>query len=172
MFLSNLERSEFIRKILNEFRLRLETAIDNDMLDNFLELHGLELEQNPTYVFYNRKTKILVVGALAGNKKDYIMHAKKLGFCEYNFQFIEYSEIKTYDTDRFKNSLEFSDIICGPIPHKVKGLEDYDNLISKIKHNPQEYPKLFSAVEKLSVNKFKQGLLQTRLYQKLNEISC
>ena len=73
------DRSFIISTALSIFRKRLENAIDSDSLNDFLDLLGIDLDEtsNPAYASYNRRTKILVLGALAGKKKDYILCAKK-----------------------------------------------------------------------------------------------
>ena len=51
------------------------------------------------------------------------MAAKKLGVKEENMEFIFYDGTKHLSVERLRYSCEYSDIICGPIPHKVEGMQ-------------------------------------------------
>ena len=166
------ERADIIAKASQVFRNMLLNAIDSDSLNDFLNKLGIELDEasNPAYASYNRRTKILVLGALAGKKKDYISWAKRLGVDEQNLEFRDYEEMKTFNTEKLRYSSAVSDIICGPIPHKVAGMGDYSSFITLLKDNPSEYPKVYLATSnesiKLTINNFKLGILQTRYKEK------
>ena len=168
------DRSFIISTALSIFRKRLENAINSDSLNDFLDLLGIDLDEtsNPAYASYNRRTKILVLGALAGKKKDYILCAKKIGVDEQNLEFHDYEEMKTYSTEKLRYSSEYSDIICGPMPHKVVGIGDYSSFITLLKDNPSEYPKVYIATAnksiKLTISNFKLGLLETRYKEKFS----
>lgn len=169
-------RSDIITEVLSIFTKRLENAIDSDSLEDFLELVGIEIELekqiNPAYYLYNHGTKIYVLGALAGKKKDYIVCAKGLGIDEKNLEFIEYDEMKTFSIEKLRYSSTISDIICGPMPHKIKGIGDYSSFISLLKSKPDEYPKAYIAtandVLKINLSNFRQGLLQSRFLEKFH----
>ena len=115
---------------------------------------------------YNKRTKILIIGSLNGSKNEYINCAKKYNINEDNLDFFNYSEIKNYGVEKLRYSSKYSDIICGSIPHKIKGMGDVSSFIAEIKNHPEEYPKLYNAVEKLSITKFKDALKKSRYFQK------
>lgn len=157
---------------MSAFRQRLDDAISADSVEDFLELLGIELQNsNPAYSSYNRRTKIYVLGELSGKKKDYIMAAKKLDISQENLEFYDYEDMKSFNSEKLRYSQAVSDIICGPVPHKIKGIGDANSLLSLIESRPQEYPKIYRASAnrslKLSVNSFKQGLIQTRFREKM-----
>ena len=168
------ERADIIAKASQVFRNMLLNAIDSDSLNDFLNKLGIELDEtsNPAYASYNRRTKILVLGALAGKKKDYISWAKRLGVDEQNLEFRDYEEMKTFNTEKLRYSSAVSDIICGPMPHKVARMGDYSSFITLLKDNPSEYPKVYLATAnesiKLTINNFKLGILQTRYKEKFS----
>lgn len=168
------ERADIIAKALKVFRVRLENAIDSNSLNDFLSLLGIELDETSNHAFasYNRRTKILVLGALAGKKKDYISCAKKLGISEQNLEFYDYDDMKTFDTEKLRFSSGVSDIICGPMPHKVVGINNYSSFIALLKAKPNEYPKVYLATAndaiKLTITNFKLGLLETRYKEKFS----
>ena len=148
-------------------RNQLNLAIDSDTLDDFLASLHIELEEtNPAYSLYDRRTKILVFGALCGTKRDYIMAARKLGISDDNLEFVEYNETKTYNIEKLRYSSQYSDIICGPMPHKIEGIGDNSSFVDLLKSSPEQYPKMYNAVDKLSINVFKQALIQTRFIEK------
>ncbi len=97
------------------------------------------------------------------------MAAKKLGVDSENLKFVDYSEAKHLNAERLRYSSEYSDIICGPIPHKVEGMGDTSSLLAKIEKNPSEYPKLIKAEAnqklKFSLTGFKNYLLKTRFFE-------
>ena len=168
------DRSFIISTALSIFRKRLENAINSDSLNDFLDLLGIDLDEtsNPVYASYDRHTKILVLGGLAGKKVDYILCAKKLGIDEQNLEFHDYEEMKSFNIDNLRYSKKISDIICGPIPHKTKVNSDYSSIIARIKDNPNEFHKVFIATAnerlKLTINNFKEGLSQTRYKDKFS----
>ena len=174
MALTTREIANIKGKALSAFRRMLDDAINSDTLDEFLKNYGIELdiEDNPEYYLYSRRTKIYVIGELSGHRKDYILTAKKLGICEDNLEFKDYSEMKSFNTEKFRNTYLISDIICGPIPHRVPGVSDYSSLIAEMKTNPNVFPKVFIASSngqlKLTISNFKQAIIQTRFKEKFN----
>ena len=97
---------------------------------------------------------------------------KKIGVDEQNLEFHDYEEMKTYSTEKLRYSSEYSDIICGPMPHKVVGIGDYSSFITLLKDNPSEYPKVYISTAnksiKLTISNFKLGLLETRYKEKFS----
>ena len=64
--------------------------------------------------------------------------------------------------------MNYSDVLVGPMPHKVKGIEGYSSFLAMVEHCPEEFPKVIrleNANElKITKESFKTGLLETRLY--------
>jgi len=81
----------------------------------------------------------------------------------------DYSELKHFDTARLEYSQEYSDNIYGPNPHKMTNMGDVSSLLAIMKREPNKYPKVIVATAnsalKLSINSFKQALLNTRLLE-------
>ena len=176
MAYSTSQIAEIKSRALSAFRRRLDDAFDTDSVDELLESLGIELEEtNQAYASYSRRTKIYVLGELAGRRKDYVLAAKKLNINEENLEFYDYSDMKSFNTEKLRYSPFVSDIICGPVPHKIEGIGDHSSILSLMEHNPQEYPKVYRAIAnrslKLSINSFKQGIIQSRLRQKISQVS-
>lgn len=165
---SNIERQNIIGQVMCIINRLLNSALDDDTIDEFLNSLGIELDydKNSQFSLYNKRTKILIIGSLNGSKNEYINCAKKYNINEDNLDFINYSEIKNYGVEKLRYSSKYSDIICGSIPHKIKGMGDVSSFIAEIKTHPEEYPKLYNAVEKLSITKFKDALKKSRYFQK------
>lgn len=160
-------KTKIIRKIDAEIRV----AQRNNTLDELLEKYGIELEEITYQSGVTKRSKILVLGQLPGKVKDYQMVAKKLGINENNLEFIDYAGAKHLSAERLRYSCEYSDIICGPIPHKVEGMGDTSSLIAEIERNPSEYPKLIKATIsdclKFSITGFKEYISKTRYFKEI-----
>lgn len=101
------------------------------------------------------------------------MATKKLDVKEGNLEFIDYDSVKHLSAERLRYSCEYSDIICGPIPHKVEGMGDTSSFIAEMEKNPSEYPKLIKATAndslKFSISRFKEYILKTRFFEEIVE---
>ena len=162
-------RAKIIRKINAEIAL----ALKNDTIGELLEKYGVELDEISYQSGVTKRSKILVLGQLSGKVKDYQLAAKKLGVKEDNLEFIDYDGAKHLSAERLRYSCEYSDIICGPIPHKVEGMGDTSSLIAEMERNPAEYPKLIKATSndslKFSISGFKECILKTRFFEEIVE---
>ena len=146
-------------------------AQEDNRIEEFMKKYCVVYEEEWMPVEKNR-SKIMVFGALSGNISDYYLTAKKLGIQKENIEFIsDYNELKRYDVSNFKNSSSYSDIIVGPMPHKIAGMGDTSSFIAEMKNNPGEYPKVTEAVanSKLKITKssLEYALCNTRYYQKI-----
>lgn len=159
---------------------RIAVANATGTLEELLSEYGINLYDTTTPQIIERNMKILVIGDIRGRKSDYVMAAKKLGIPESSLEFIDYDEIKNFSLNILRYSPKYSDIIVGPIPHKIKDLKEDTSLIGMIENAPDKkaYPKLTRVttnmegnVLKFSVSAFKEALLKTNLIVKLNEVS-
>lgn len=136
-----------------------------------LEKYGVDIEEIPYFSGVTRRSKILVLGQLSEKIKDYQIVVMKLGIKEENLEFIDYNGTKHLSVERLRYSNEYSDIICGPIPHKVEGMGDASSFISEMEKNPSEYPKLIKATAneslKFSITGFKNYMLRTRFFEEI-----
>ncbi len=172
MSLTSSQIREIQTKLFNKIIRELSQADEDDMVDEFLEKYGIELEDEDAMPINTRTYKILVIGELAGRVNDYQIAAKKKGISNRNIDFVNYDEAKCFNVERLRYSTEYSDIIAGPIPHKVKGMGDTSSFISLIEHSPKEYPRLIKSIAnsesnqlKISLSNFKDCLEKTQYYQ-------
>lgn len=173
MIYSQSQITDLRAKIIRKINIEINLAIKNNILFELIEKYGVELDEISYQSGITRRSKILVLGQLSGKVKDYQMVAKKLGIKEDNLEFIDYDRVKHLNTERLRYSSEYSDIICGPILHKVEGMGNTSSFITEIENNPSEYPKLIKATAndylKLSISGFKETILKTRLFEKIVE---
>ncbi len=160
-------------KIMRKIFVEIDLAIKNNSVDELLEKYCVEIEEIPYFSGVTKRSKILVLGQLSGKRKDYVGVAKNLGVEENNLEFIDYVGIKHFNAETLRYSNKYSDIICGPMPHKIEGMGDTSSLITEIEKNPSEYPKLIKATSngdlKFSITGFKNYILRTRFFEKIIE---
>lgn len=170
---SQSQISDFKSKIMRKINIEIELALKNGTFDELLDKFGVEIEKTQYFSSITRRSKILVLGQLSGKVKDYQVAAKKLGVKEENLDFVDYAGAKHLSAERLRYSNEYSDIICGPIPHKIEGMADASSLIAMIEKNPSEYPKLIKAVAndslKFSISGFKEYISKTRFFEEIVE---
>lgn len=173
MVYSQSQITDLKAKIIKKICVEINLAIKNDAVDELLEKYGVELDEIPYQTGVTRRSIILVFGQLSGNVKDYQLVARKLGIKEDNLEFVDYNSAKHFDTERLRYSCKYSDIICGPIPHKIEGMGDTSSFISVIEKNPSEYPKLIKATAnkslKFSISGFKDCISKTRFFEEIVE---
>lgn len=126
---------------------------------------------NGYYSYINMdEAKILVIGDSVIKRDVLNSIAKEYGIPNDKIDFeLDYLRLKKYNFKKLHNSLVYSDIMVGPIPHKVSGLDGYRSFIGRIKTTPSEYPKLTvldsNSGLKITKESFKNGLRFTRLYE-------
>lgn len=173
MLYSQSQIADLKTKIIRKINAEIALALKNDTVDELLEKYGVELEEISYQSGVTRRSKILVLGQLSGKIKDYQMAAKKLGVKEDNLKFIDYDGANHLSVERLRYSCEYSDIICGLIPHKVEGMGDTSSFIAEMEKNPSEYPKLIKMTAndclKFSISGFKEAILKTRFFEEIIE---
>ena len=95
--------------------------------------------------------------------------AKKYGIKESRLEFeLDYNRLHNYNFKNLRNNMLYSDVLVGPLPHKVKGIENYSSFLAMAEANPEEFPKIIrlEGTNELKITKqsFLDGLLKTRLY--------
>jgi hypothetical protein len=168
-YYSQRQIADFRSKILAKINFEIDIAIKNDFLEEFLEKYGISIENEEPQILVTKRMKILVLGGLAGKVKDYQVAAKRKGINPENIEFIDYQDAKNLNAERLRYSFEYSDIIYGPTPHKVKGMGDISSLLSLIEEHPNQYPKLIKAYAnnklKITISGFADYLKKTRYYE-------
>ncbi len=172
MLISQGMQSNIVHKLISKINIELSCIDDQESLDEFLKKYEITLDDDK-FPVYPKKHKILVIGALAGKKDNYLMVARKMGIPSNQIEFVnDYDDIKHYNTAKLEYSNEYSDIIYGPCPHKMTNMGDTSSFLATLKNEPDKYPKVIEAIAnnvlKLSIESFKKALLNTRLLNALN----
>lgn len=160
---------QLIQKVISEFN----QAVMNDSLEELIEKYDLVSENREMFIVNQRTQKILVIGALQIDRKDlekvcrvYRIPIKRVDFLD------DYSKLSGFSVETLRYSSVYSDVLIGAVPHKITDLGDSSSIITKIKQNPKDYPKLIvlSANRKFKItkNNFEKALKQTRLYESIN----
>lgn len=169
---TNAQTQKIFQKLLTKVKHEWDIAVEHNTIDELIDKYGITLEEDVMPI--NKiKSKILVFGATIGKHKDYIKVAKSLGISEYNLEFVDdYKDIKSFNTAKLEYSMEYSDIIFGPTPHKLKEMGDTSSLLAKMKQEPNKYPRVISTSAneslKISISSFKDALTKTKYFELLN----
>lgn len=160
--------AEILEKVYGKISKEITDAYYNDEINYILEKYDLKDEISYSYYDFNN-AKILVIGNSMISKDVMISIAKKYGIKENRLEFeLDYDRLHNYNFGNLKNNMSYSDILVGPLPHKVKGIENYSSFLAMAEANPEEFPKIIrlegSNELKITKQSFLDGLLKTRLY--------
>ena len=61
----------------------------------------------------------------------------------------EYEKLTGFDVEKLRNSMKYSDILVCTVPHKMKNIGEYPDMISMIEHNQEEFPLLNKIIQHL-----------------------
>ncbi len=172
MTYSTKQLAEIKLKIINKINNEVDNANLNGNIESVLKKYGIYDETKGPIMVDTRTMKILVIGALAGKKNEYQKVVKEFGIDDSHVDFVDdYDTIKNYSVEKLRNSMEYSDIMVGPIPHKISNMENDNGLIQQIKQSPHEYPRLIElkANNKLKITKtnFREEIINTRYFENL-----
>ena len=95
--------------------------------------------------------------------------AKKNGLNPQLLEFhLDYDRLTNFDFNQFRNNPNYSDIIFGPNPHKVRGIEGYSSAISMMQQEADQFPKLIIAETsnelKITKTSFTKAIKNTQIY--------
>ena len=157
-------------KIINELRI----ANMQGEADTILKKYGFATEVDNSYPYIDiRNSKILVIGTPQIGINHLKLAAKKNRVTEKHIEFVDdYEKLTNFDSSILKNSPVYSDVLVGPMPHKIKGIDGYNSLTAMIRANEEDYPKLtelrVNGELKITKTSFEQGLQNTKYYAEVN----
>lgn len=160
-----------LEKVYQKLVQEIAKANVENRIDEVLKKYGLQDEvEYPYYDIAN--SKILVVGDSAISKDMLINIARKYGIKENRIEFeLDYTKLTNYNFSKLRNSMVYSDVLVGPIPHKVEGIEGFSSFLAMTEATPEEFPKIIKLESsnelKITKNTFINGLLESRLYNDL-----
>ena len=171
MVLSTTELNRVITYVYAKLSTELTIANRNNELEEYLSKIGCKdciANHNTCYLAHS--AKILVIGDMSIDDRSVKKIAKKCGIKPNRIEIInDYEKLTNLNFEKYRNNMNYSDIIVGPTPHKAKGIGGYSSVISRMEHNPEEYPKLIRAETatgklKLTATSFEAALRQTQQY--------
>ena len=169
---SSKQLADIKLKIIYKINLEIDNAVLNGTLDKVLKKYGIYDESMGPIMVNTRIMKILVIGGLAANKSEYQKALKDFGISYMHVEFVDYDDIKNYSIEKLRYSTTYSDILMGPIPHKISKMQNINGLIPQIKESPNEYPRLIEMKAnsrfKITITNFKEAIGQTRYFENHN----
>lgn len=111
--------------------------------DIFLSRYQFDKNDNYKGNLYNDNAKIIILGVRNGGLKSKDINGifKKAGLKD-KYKIIEYDDMTNFDISNLENSMQYTDVFIGAIPHKLKGIGDTDNPVQKLLNGSETvYPK-------------------------------
>ena len=159
---------ELIHILYGKIVSEVNKAFNENKVDDLIKKYGLE--ETEEYCYFNVSTsKILVLGDLACDKNILLGKAKSLGIEKNQIEFgPDYSKMTNFDFSKLRNSMEYSDVLVGPIPHKGKNIGDFSSFLAMAENLKSEFPKIIRLEDsnglKVTKSSFSKGIQETRLY--------
>lgn len=159
MLLDNLEFKSLVDKVLEKVARELEISNRTNELESYLRKIGCGEFIAEHNTEYTHNAKIVIIGESAIDVKEIESVAKKNGINPKRLELcLNYEKIKSIDIRRFEYNCNYSDIIFGPVPHKMVGIDDNSSAIAMIKNSSKAYPKLNLASDGNSLKITKKSL--------------
>ena len=164
---SQQQKDLILRKLMDKVTREFETACENDTLQDLIDDYGIRIGEDE-FPVNPKRSKILVVGSLAGKVKEFVMNAAKLNIPSTNIEFrSDYDKLTNNELTKLEYSDKYSDIIFGPIPHSMKGKGEATSIIEYMESRPDRYPRIIRAETlssqlKLTITSFRNAIRKTR----------
>ncbi len=137
-----LEYTELL-PILDEVQSKILFANQEGTLPELLSKRGLSHLLSPTDdygVQNNPRGELIVIGDSLTDLNILRTIASQKGISKNRLKFVGYDEVKSVDCSKWKYSYSVAAILCGPLPHKAKGMGDSSSLIQSLKDAPGPTP--------------------------------
>lgn len=132
-----------LRPILDAIQSKVFLANQDGTLPKLLSAIGLADLLSPTDdygVQNNPRGDIMVLGDVSTDPNILRMVAGKKGISKSRLHFVGYNDVKSVDCTKWKDLYSVAVILCGPLPHKGKGMGDSSSLIQSLKDHPGQTP--------------------------------
>jgi hypothetical protein len=141
---------EKVEDVLSGELLKILITLNrNERLLDFLELinHSEFIEKNNDQFFATPDQSIVVLGNSNLKAEDIIKTINKYGIEKDRLELHLDYHLKGFNIDSLKYSFKHSLILVGPVPHSIKGKDDYSSVISRL-----ETENGFPPVKRLTVD--------------------
>lgn len=135
------ELEDLIEEVQEKVRENIFRYNISGELDEYLLKIGYEEHEER---YYERDSKILIIGESQINKDDIIKIAKK-NKIDRNYLELElgYNTNKNYNFVKLEYNTNYRCVLIGPLPHSTKGRGDYNSVISKMEKENDKYPPIY-----------------------------
>lgn len=169
--MEELNLIELTEKITQKIIREVTEAYHANRINEILKKYGLDEEIQYSYYDINR-AKILVIGDSRVNKNDLYGIAKNLGIRRDVLEFeLDYTRIHNFDFNNLRNSMVYSDVLVGPIPHRTEGIDGCSSFLAMADSHPEEFPKIIKLQSsnelKITKESFRNGLQNTRYFNEV-----
>lgn len=175
MVLNAVKLEDLYCRLAKQIKKDLYQANREQDIESYLEkIHYAEFIQGYNTYYDRKNAKCVVIGASMISIDDMHRILKKHGLEPRRFEFyLDYSKLTNIDINKFRDNPYYSDIIFGPNPHKIKGIDGYSSAISMIKNESDRFPKLIIAETgneiKITKSSFTKAIENTQMYLDLTE---
>lgn len=130
-----------IDKLYNLVSEQVYTANRKQEMMRIYNSYGI-ISKPDSLPFFADEAKILVLGdseiSVDDMKKEIIEEGLNIDRFELDLEF----KSADRDLDKIKDNPNYIFVCIGPLPHKMKGIEDSTSAITKIRSEPNRYPRL------------------------------
>jgi hypothetical protein len=165
------QMASLISSVTDKITKELYTANRFGILEEVLKKYNLEEEKEIVSSYYLPNSKVLIIGAINSNKNDIYKTFKNIGISPNRVEIIEdFDKLPGFNAEKLRYNTKYSDILVCAMPHKMKNIGDYPDLISMIEHNQAEFPLLNritneSGELRFSITGLRKAIEKTRIYK-------
>ena len=175
MVLDAIKIENLYDRLIQQIKKDLYDANREQDVESYLKkIHYEELIQGYNTYYDKKNAKVAVIGASMISVDDMKKILKKHGLEPHRFEFyLDYEKLTNFDINKFRNNPYYSDIIFGPNPHKIKGIDGHSSAISLMRDEADEFPKLSVAEAgnelKITKSSFTKAIENTQMYSDIFE---
>ena len=163
------EMVSLINSVTEKISKELYIANRFGTLEEALKKYNLEEEKEIESSCYLPNSKVLIIGAINSNKNDIYKTFKNIGISSDRVEIFEdFEKLTGFDVERLRYNTKYSDILVCAVPHKMKNIGDYPDMISMIEHNQSEFPLLNKITNeagelRFSISGLKKAIEKTKI---------
>lgn len=157
------ELEQIMSDVTEQIEIQMINHNRRGQLTQYLQQLPIQTEQ-PSASFADVPGKILVIGHSNVRKRDLRGIIRSMQLDPNRFELvINYQDTKNYSFSKLAYNERYDCILAGPMPHKVKGVEDASSIISKMENEDDVYPPLVRIMNqsgelKITKSSFKRAL--------------
>lgn len=163
--------ASLIASVTDKIEKELYIANRFGTLEETLKKYNLEEQKEISSSYYLPNSKVLIIGAVNANKNDIYKTFKKISIPPDRIEILdEYEKLTGFDVEKLRNSMKYSDILVCAVPHKMKNIGEYPDMISMIENNQAEFPLLNKITNesgelRFSISGLKKAIEKTNIFK-------